>query len=108
MIQFYDALSVSYERPTSALYSWSSHRLHVFTDDTEREGLGEQQPRGGGPAHLLVGNLQQLQHHGVRAHVPQQALLLLPALPHRRALLNTEFAQPNQNLSERKSPSVYL
>lgn len=58
--------------------------------------------QGGGDAHLLVGDLQQLQHHGVGAHVPEQALLLLPALPHRCALLNTEFAESDQNLEGRK------
>lgn len=30
--------------------------------------------------HLLVWDLQQLQHHAVRAHVPQQSLLLFLTL----------------------------
>lgn len=42
----------------------------------------------------------------MRAHVPEQALLLLLALPHGGALLNAEFAEPNQNLSERDSKDV--
>lgn len=58
--------------------------------------------REGADAYLLVGDLQQLQHHGVGAHVPEQALLLLPALPHGCALLNTEFAETDQNLAGRK------
>lgn len=47
---------------------------------------------------LLVGDLQQLQHHRVRAHVPQQALLLLAALAHGRALLHAQLAEPDQDL----------
>lgn len=37
---------------------------------------------GARPSHLLIGDLQQFEHHGMSAHVPQQPLLLLPALPH--------------------------
>lgn len=58
---------------------------------------------GASPSHLLVGDLQQLQHHSMGTHVPQQSLLLLPALPHRRALLNTELAKSNQNLREKST-----
>lgn len=54
-------------------------------------------------AHLLVGNLQQFQYHSMGTHVPQQALLLLPALPHSRALLNTQSAESDQNLVGRKN-----
>lgn len=37
---------------------------------------------GANPSYLLIGDLQQFKHHGMSAHVPQQPLLLLPALPH--------------------------
>lgn len=50
--------------------------------------------------HLLVRDLQQLQHHGVSPHVPQESLLLLPALPHRGPLLHAELAEPQQDLQE--------
>ena len=69
--------------------------------------LGTAAAAGGELTHLLVGDLQQLEHHCVRAHVPEQALLLLLALPHGGALLHAEFAEPNQDLSERETPSVY-
>lgn len=51
---------------------------------------------------LLVRDLQQLQHHGVRAHVPEQPLLLLPALAPRRALLHAQLAEPDQDLGEQR------
>lgn len=111
VISLYEA--VSFIRVTyKCLTLSSSHQLHVFTNTTKREGLrktrGPATLWGGGLAHLLVGDLQQLQHHGVRAHVPQKPLLLLPAFPHGRALLDTEFAEADQNLSEREIPSLYL
>ena len=37
---------------------------------------------GASPSHLLIGDLQQFEHHSMSSHVPQQPLLLLPALPH--------------------------
>lgn len=37
----------------------------------------------------------------MRAHVPQQPLLLLPTLPDRDALLHTQLAQAKQDLEKR-------
>lgn len=37
---------------------------------------------GASPSYLLIGDLQQFEHHSMSSHVPQQPLLLLPALPH--------------------------
>lgn len=56
---------------------------------------------GASPSHLLIGDLQQFKHHGMSTHVPQQPLLLLPALPHWSALLHTQLAKSNQNLRGR-------
>lgn len=52
-------------------------------------------------SYLLVWDLQQLQDHGVRPHVPQQPLLLLPALPAREAFLDAELAEPQQDLGKK-------
>lgn len=61
---------------------------------------------GAGPGpNLLVGDLQQLQHHGMGAHVPEQPLLLLPALAPRCALLHAQLAQPDQDLGRQSRPA---
>ena len=111
----YHALFVSCQLPKIASQWQSSHISFISSPTVPKcEGYRETQEsapseqhrgvrlQGGGDAHLLVGDLQQLQHHGVGAHVPEQALLLLPALPHGCALLNTEFAESDQNLVGRK------
>lgn len=95
--------NINYRR---RLYSDNRHISFISSPTAPKcKGFGETQepaPHGAAAvdvdAHLLVGDLQQLQHHGMGAHVPEQALLLLPALPHRGALLDTEFAESNQNL----------
>lgn len=95
------------------LYSDNRHISFISSPTAPKcEVFGETQepaPHGAAAvdvdAHLLVGDLQQLQHHGMGTHVPEQALLLLPALPHRGALLDTEFAESNQNLVQRKNQS---
>jgi len=49
---------------------------------------------------LLVRDLQQLQNNRVSSHVPQKSLLLLTALPDRGAFLNTQLAQPQEDLQK--------
>ena len=118
-LYFYDALFVSCQLPKILLHGDSHHTsassLHQPFPSVKVLGKPRKPAprsssrgaglRGGGDAHLLVGDLQQLQHHGVGAHVPEQALLLLSALPHGRTLLNTEFAESDQNLAGRKDQS---
>lgn len=53
-------------------------------------------------SYLLVWDLQKLQDHGVRTHVPQQPLLLLPALPTGQTFLDAQLAEPKQDLNKRR------
>lgn len=66
-----------------------------------REATSIAEPRSFTQSYLLVWDLQQLQDHGVRPHVPQQPLLLLPALPAREAFLDAELAEPQQDLGKK-------
>jgi len=50
---------------------------------------------------LFIRDLQQFKHNCVSSHVPQQSLLLLAALPDRGALLDTQLAEPEQDLEKR-------
>lgn len=47
---------------------------------------------------LLIGDLQELQHHAVSSHVPQQPLLLLLGLLPGAALLDTQLTEAQQDL----------
>lgn len=58
--------------------------------------------------YLLVWDLQELQDHGVRPHVPQQPLLLLPALPTREAFLDAQLAEPQQDLERKKEKERHV
>lgn len=49
--------------------------------------------------HLLVGDLQELQHHTVSSHVPQQPLLLLLTLLPRTSLLDAQLTETQQDLT---------
>lgn len=49
---------------------------------------------------LFVRDLQQLQHNRMSSHVPQKSLLLFPAFPDRGAFLNTQLAEPQQDLEK--------
>lgn len=66
------------------------------------EAAFQRSPRSFSEGYLLVWDLQELQDHGVRPHVPQQPLLLLPALPTREAFLDAQLAEPQQDLERKK------
>ena len=55
----------------------------------------------GGATYLVVGNLQEFQHDGVRPHVPEQALLVFARLAVGASALHTQLHQARENLLDR-------
>lgn len=87
------------------------HLLVILQQDTDTRPLGrrldEKKDRlrmSLAATNLLVGDLQQVQHHSVGAHVLQQPLLL------QAALLTgiTQLAEPKQDLSIRPQLQLQL